>query len=181
MYGDNIIGIMDELKKLSYITARTDYPYKHVNNYQLYKNDIIGETTCYITNQSATSIFNKLQTARHDDSTWITNIVLNIPTPPYVSSLLPPSTTPINTIDIVPFLQFPSVQLGIILRREPNYPDHRNFCLEGYKGIRYSDRLASNIIAAASKMEHIQRYRLMINIHPDLTSKLKRLNSIHCN
>ena len=85
-------------------------------------------------NESVVCIFNKLQTARHADSTWIPKIILNINTPQYVSSLLPLSTTSINTTDIVPFLQVPSVQLGIFLRHELNYPTHCNFCLEGYNG-----------------------------------------------
>ena len=94
-----------------------------------------------------------MQTARHADSTWIPKIILNIPTPPYVSSFLPPSTTPINTTDIVPFLQVPSVQLGIVLRHKLNYPENRTFCLEGYKGTADSKRLASNIIAAVKKWD----------------------------
>ena len=81
--------------------------------------------------------------------------MLNIPTPPCVSSLLPSSITPINTTDIVSFLQVPSVQLRIILRHELNYPENCTFCLEGYKGTADSKILACNIIVAASKMEHL--------------------------
>ena len=62
-----------------------------------------------------------------------------------------PSTTPINTADIAPFLQVLSVQLRILHRHELNYPDDCNLCLEGYIGIENKDRLACNNIAAASK------------------------------
>ena len=118
------------------------------------KKNIIGEITYSIINEFVTSVFNKLQTARHVDSTWIPKIVLNISTPPCVPSLLPPSTKPINNTDIVLFLQVPSLQLGIILRYELNYSTHFNFYLEEYNGMGGSERLASNIIIAASKMEH---------------------------
>ena len=108
----------------------------------------MGENTCSIINGSVTSVFDKLQHSRHADSTWIPNIILNIPTPRCISSLLPPSTTPINTTDIIPLIQVPSVQLGIVLRNELNYPENCIFYLEGYKGMS-SKRLASKIIDAA--------------------------------
>ena len=89
--------------------------------------------------------------AQHTDITRMPNIILNIPTQPYVSSLLPPSTPPTNTTDIVPFLQAPLVQLKTILKHQLNYPDHFTFCLEGYNGKVDSDKLASNITTVASK------------------------------
>ena len=136
---------MDDFKK-HYITTCKDPPSKDVNNICLQNHNNLGQTTCSIINKSVTSIFNKLQTTRHADSTWTLKIILNIPSPPCVSSLLPPSTTPINTSDIVPFLQAPSVQLRIILRHEINYPENCTLCLKGYKGMADSKRLASNII-----------------------------------
>ena len=155
IYCNNTIGIKGELRKLSYITACKYSPSKDVNNSWLQKTNIIIETAGFIINTLVTSVFNKLQTARHNDSTWIPKIILNILTPLYVLSHLLPSTTPINTTDIVPFLQVPSFQLGVILRHELDYPDHYNFYFEGYKSMTYSERLASNTIAAASKMEHL--------------------------
>ena len=146
---------MDKIKKVSYITAYKDPPSKDINNSRLQKNNIVGETIWSIINESVAFVFDKLHTARHADSTWIPKIILNIPNPPYVSNLLSPSTTPINTTDIVPFLQIPSVQLGIILKNELNYPGHCNLCLEGYNGKDDSDKLDGSIIAAASKMEHL--------------------------
>ena len=139
------------MTKKSYITTCKDRPSKDVDNSQLKIKNNLRQTTCSIINESVTSIFNKLQTARHADSTWIPKIILNIPTPLCVSSLLPPSTTPINTTDIVPFLQVPSLQLGIVLRHQLNYPDNCTFCLEGYKGMNDSKRLVTNIITAALK------------------------------
>ena len=59
----------------------------------------------------------------------------------------PQLTTPINTTDSVPFLQVPSVQLGIFLRHKLNYSENRTFYLEGYKGTADSKILASSIIA----------------------------------
>ena len=120
-----------------------------------YKNNIVEETTCFIINEPGTSVFNKLQPARYAVSTWIRKIILNIPTPPCFYFLLTPSTAPVDTTSIVPFLQYPSAQLRIILKHQVNYPDHCNSCLEGYNGMVYSKRLVSSIITAASKTEHI--------------------------
>ena len=99
---------------------------------------------------SVASVFNKPQTTGHADSTWIPKIILNIPTPPCVSSLLPRSTTSINTTNIVPFLQAPSVQLGNILRYQLNYPNHCNLCLKGYHNMVDSDKLTNNIVTSAT-------------------------------
>ena len=142
---------MDELKKLSYITNFKDPPSKDVNNSCLQNNNNLGQTTCSIINRSVTSIFNKLKTARHADYTWIPNIIINIPTPPCASSLLPPSITHINTTDIVSFLQVPPAQHGIFLRHQLNYTDNFTFCLDEYNSMSDSKRLASSIIAVASK------------------------------
>ena len=71
---------MDELKKLSYITTYKDPPSKDINNSQLQINIKLRQTTCSIINESVMTIFNNLQTARDVDSTWIPNIILNIPT-----------------------------------------------------------------------------------------------------
>ena len=101
---------MNELKKLSYITTCKDPPSKDVNNSHLQINKNLRQTIFSTINELVTSIFNRLQTTRDDDSTWIPNNILNIPTLLCVSNLLPPSTTPINNIDIVPFLQVPPLQ-----------------------------------------------------------------------
>ena len=77
---------MDELNKLSYITTCKNHPIKGAINKQLIINNNLRQTTCSITNESVTFIFNKLQTTRHADSTWIPTIILNIPTPQCVST-----------------------------------------------------------------------------------------------
>ena len=128
---------------------------KDVNNSQLQNNNNLGQTTCSIINESVTSIFNKLKTARHADSTWILKIILNILTPQCISNLLAPSTTPINNTHIAPFLQVPSVQLVIILSHKFNYPEHCTFCLEVHNSMADSKSLTSKSIAAASKMENL--------------------------
>ena len=115
------------------------------------KNNNVGETTCSSNKELVTCIFNKLQTARHYNFTWIPNIILNIPTPPCVSSLLPLSITANNTTDIVPLIQHPSAQLVTILKHQLNYPKDCYFYLEGYNGMTYSERLASNVITSATK------------------------------
>ena len=156
IHGNNTIDIMDELKKLSYITTCKDHHSIYINNNVLQKS-IIGDITWSIINESVTSIFNKLKTSRHADFIWISKIILNIPTPLFVSSLLPPSITPISTTEIVSLLQVLSLQLGIIVKHQLYYPAHCNLCLEEYNGITDSERFASNIIATALKMEHHQR------------------------
>ena len=81
---------MYESKKLSYITTCKDPNIKVINNKHLQNNNNLGKNTCSIINVSVTPIFIQLKSARYTDSTWIPNIILNIPTPRCVSSLLPP-------------------------------------------------------------------------------------------
>ena len=68
---------------------------------------------------------------------------------PCVSSLLPPSTTVINTTDIVPFIECISVQHVTILRYQLKNPVHCNFYLEGYSSMVENNKLSRNIITAA--------------------------------
>ena len=63
------IDMMDELQKLYYSTTCKDPPSKDINNSRLQNNNNLGQKTCSIINESVTSIFNKLQTAKHTDST----------------------------------------------------------------------------------------------------------------
>ena len=83
------IDIIDELKHLSFITTCKDPFLKEHTNSQLQNNNNLGQTSCSIINELVTSTFNKLQTDRYADSTWIPKIILNIPIPPCFSSILP--------------------------------------------------------------------------------------------
>ena len=99
-----------------YITTRKGPPSKDVDNSRLQNNiKNLGQTTCSIINELVTSIFIKLQTTKHTDSIWIPKMILNIPTTPCVSSLLPPSTTPINNASLFHFFKFHQLILELSL------------------------------------------------------------------
>ena len=61
IHGTNILGIMDELKKVYYVTAYEYSPSLDVNNSWLRKNNIVGNTTYSINRNSIIYVFNKLQ------------------------------------------------------------------------------------------------------------------------
>ena len=84
---------MDELQKLSYITTCKDFPFKDVNNSRLQINKSLRQTTFSIIKESVTSLFNKLQTARHADSTWILKIIINMPIPLFFKPSAPINNT----------------------------------------------------------------------------------------
>ena len=146
-HSNNTIDIMVETY-ICYITTCEDPPSKIDKNIRLQINNSLRQTTFSVINESVTSIFKKLQSTRHAESTWIPKIILNITTPLFFSSFLP-STMSINITDIAPFLQAPSFQLGIVFRHELSYPEICTFYLEGYHGAQHSKELTSNIITSA--------------------------------
>lgn len=103
------------------------------------------------------SAFKQLQDAQCNDSTWKASIKVmkhrNIATNDIASSSGNPlpikSHSDLDYIDIVPYLEKPSVQTDCMYQHELNYPPGASFCFHGYNGIADANPLSKYIIKCA--------------------------------
>ena len=98
-----------------YFITCMDLPSKDVNNSRLQHNKNLGQTTCFIINESVISIFNKLQTTRHANFTWIPKIILNIPLHYVFQDFYPDQQYPSILLKLFHFFKFHQFNLELSL------------------------------------------------------------------
>ena len=104
-------------------------------------------------------LFKELLYSQQEDSSWVSKLNVNIPTPPQInigiselSNVIKKSdnseiTTP--STDIIQFLTKPSAVNKLIMETDLKYPKGCSFCFEGYNGVEDYDRLKDSLIDSA--------------------------------
>ena len=117
-------------------------------------------------------LFKELSCSQQEDSSWVSKLNVNIPTPPQIklgiselSNVIKKSdnseiTTP--STDIIQFLTKPSAVNKLIMETDLKYPKGCLFCFEGYKGVEDYDRLKDFLIDSACNTDGTQ---LIVAIH----------------
>ena len=89
-------------------------------------------------------LFKDLSRSQEKDSTWVSKLIEDIPTPPQLilrdlqtSNNIKKTPTAIasSSTDIIPFLAKPSVVTELIMNDVLNYPMGYSFYFEGYNGV----------------------------------------------
>ena len=125
-------------------------------------------------------LFKELSYSQQEDSSWVSKLNVNIPTPPQItvgiselSNVIKKSdnseiTTP--STDIIQFLTKPSAVNKLVMETDLKYPKGCSFCFEGYKGVDDYEKLKNHLIDCASRTDGTQ---LTVSIHDDFINKPK--------
>ena len=123
-------------------------------------------------------LFKELSYSQQEDSSWVSKLNVNIPTPPQInigiselSNVIKKSdnseiTTP--STDIIPFLTKPSAVNKLIMETDLKYPKGCSFCFEGHNGVEDYDRLKDFLIDSACNTDGTQ---LTVAIHDEFINK----------
>ena len=123
-------------------------------------------------------LFKELSYSQQEDSSWVSKLNVNIPTPPQInigiselSNVIKKSdnseiTTP--STDIIQFLTKPSAVNKLIMETDLKYPKGCLFCFEGYNGVEDYDRLKDFLIDSACNTDGTQ---LTVDIHDEFINK----------
>ena len=125
-------------------------------------------------------LFKDLSRSQENDSTWVSQLIVDIPTPPQLilgdsktSNNIKKSSTAVasSSTDIIPFLTKPSAVTELIMKDVLNYPKGCSFYFEGYNGVEDFERLKDYLIDCASKTDGTQ---LTVAIHDQFFTNQNR-------
>ena len=122
--------------------------------------------------------FNELSSSKELDSTWVSKLIVDIPTPGKfkLGQILDPSIVikehhfqaAMSSTDIIPLLLVPSTVTKLTMEQHYKYPKGCSFCFKGYNGVEDYERLKNMLISCASTSDGTQ---LTVAIHDEFTNK----------
>ena len=123
-------------------------------------------------------LFKDLSYSQLEDSSWVSKLNANIPTPPQLKLGNSELSNDIKknenceiamqSTDIIPFLTKPSAVNKLIMEADLNYPKGCSFCFEGYNGVNDYERLKDFLIDSACNTDGTQ---LTVAIHDEFINK----------
>ena len=123
--------------------------------------------------------FKELSYSQQEDSSWVSKLSVNIPTPPQLNvgnteisneiQKNDKSENDINSTDIIPLLTEPTILTQSIMETDLRYPKGCSFYFEGFNGVKDYQRLKKFLIDSACNTVGT---RLTVGIHDEFSNKL---------
>ena len=123
-------------------------------------------------------LFKELSDSQHKDSSWLSQLNVNIATPPELDvgntkisndiQKIDNSAIETNCTDIIPLLKEPSILTKSIMESNLGYPKGCSFRFEGFNGVKDYDRLKDFLIDSACNTDGT---RLIVGIHDEFSNK----------
>ena len=122
-------------------------------------------------------LFKELSDSQHKDSSWLSQLNVNIATPPELDvgntkisndlQKIDNSAIETNSTDIIPLLKEPSILTKSIMESNLGYPKGCSFRFEGFNGVKDYDRLKDFLIDSACNTDGT---RLTVDIHDEFSN-----------